>query len=93
MTRIRYISFLALMNVLCGTTTAESVRLELSISSPLRYSNTPLDPTIDFSEFVRMAGVDGELDPNSIKVRNTATNQTIPHSLTEDFAYGDKGRV
>ncbi len=65
----------------------------MTITSPLSYSNTPLDPTIDFPEFIRMAGVSGVLDPNSIEVRNATTNATIPHALTEDFVYGDEGRV
>ena len=80
------------MSVVCSAD-AESVRLVLTISSPLPYSNTPLDPTINFPEYIRTAGVDGVLDPNSIEVRNTATNETIPHALTEEFAYGDQGRV
>ena len=91
--QIRHVSFLALMSVLCSTATAESVRLSLTVTSTLLYSKTPLDPTIDFPEFIREAGVDGVLDPNSIEVHNATTNETIPHALTEDFAYGDKGRV
>ena len=90
--QIRQVFALALMSVVCSAD-AESVRLVLTISSPLPYSNTPLDPTINFPEYIRTAGVDGVLDPNSIEVRNTATNETIPHALTEEFAYGDQGRV
>ncbi len=71
----------------------ESVRLRLTITSPLPYSNTPLDPTIDFPEFIRTAGVSGVLDPNSIEVRNETTDATTPHNLTEDFDYADEGRV
>ena len=70
-----------------------TLRIRLTVTTPLSFSNTPLDPTIDFPELIRTAGVAGLLDPNSITVRNAATNETVPHALTEDFAYGDKGRV
>ena len=52
-----------------------------------------MDPTVDFPELIRAAGVPGVLDPNSIEVGNRATNQAVSHALTKDFAYGDKGRV
>lgn len=52
-----------------------------------------MDPAIDFPEYIRRSKVPGVLDPNSIEVRNTATNKPVPHALTEDFAYSDKGRV
>ncbi|MEO2015022.1 MAG: VCBS repeat-containing protein [Fuerstiella sp.] len=91
---VYHTTVLALLTVWCGTATAaESVRLRLTITSPLSYSNTPLNPAIDFPEFIRTAGVNGVLDPNSIEVRNATTDATIPHNLTEDFAYGDKGRM
>ena len=35
----------------------------------------------------------GVLDSNSIELRNAVTRQVVPHALTEDFAYSDKGRV
>jgi len=91
--RILQLSVAALISVCCGTSAAESLRLQLTITSPLSYANTPMDPAIDFPEFIRTAAADGVLDPNSIEVRNTATNATIPRAVTEDFAYGDKGRV
>ena len=69
------------------------VRLRLTITSDLPFSNTPLDPVIDFSEFIRATGAAGVLDPDSIEVRNSATGETVDHALTEDFSYGDKGRV
>jgi hypothetical protein len=82
-----------LLSLWCCVATADLVRIQLTITSPITYSNTPLDPTIDFPEFIRTAAVAGVLDPNSIEVRNTTADETIPHALTEDFAYGDKGRV
>jgi hypothetical protein len=91
--QFRQVYVIALMCVWCSAVAAESVRVSLTITSTLLYTNTPLDPAIDFSEFIRAASVDGVLDPNSVKVCNTSTNETVPHALTEDFAYGDKGRV
>lgn len=72
---------------------AVAVRLQLSVSTPLQYRNTPLDPRIDFAGFLTEAGADGVLDPNSIEVRNLATGQVVPHALSDDFFYGDQGRI
>lgn len=69
------------------------VRLRLSVTTRLEYANAPLDPRIDFPGFLREAGVDGVLDPNSIEVREVATGEVVPHALSEDFAYDDVGRV
>lgn len=69
-------------------------KLRLDITSPLAYANTPLDPTIDFAEFIREAGVvDQKLDPNSIHVHDAKTGIIIPHALSDDFFYGDRGKV
>ena len=48
---------------------------------------------IDFGEKIDRAGLPGVLDPNSIEVIDVATGQVVPHARTEDFAYGDNGRV
>jgi hypothetical protein len=72
---------------------AETVRLRLVITTRLPYANTPLDPEIDFPAWIRRAGADGTLDPNSIEIRSSHNNQLVPHALSEDFAYSDKGRV
>lgn len=69
------------------------LRVRLTVETPLSHLNTPLDPAIDFRELIRQSGVPGVLDPNSIEVRNTATGEPVPHALSEDFAYSDKGRV
>lgn len=69
------------------------LRLRLTITTPLKHTNTPLDPQIDFARFVREAGVPGVLDPDSIELRNVATDQVVPHALSDDFDYGDQGRV
>ncbi|MCA9038557.1 MAG: VCBS repeat-containing protein, partial [Planctomycetaceae bacterium] len=76
----------------CGKA-ADTVRLRLTITSPMPYSNTPLDPQIDFAEFIRTAAVAGVLDPNSIEIRDATTDEIIPHAITEDFAYSDKARL
>lgn len=65
----------------------------LSITTDLSYSRTPLDPVIDFGRLIARAGLDGELDPNSIRIIDAATGTTIPHGLSEDFHYSDFGTV
>ena len=47
-----------------------TVRLRLSVTTPLEYANTPLDPRIDFPRFLREAALKGVLDPNSIELHN-----------------------
>lgn len=85
--------------LLSATAQAESpdrpreLRVRLTITTPLSFSNTPLDPTIDFPEFIRAAGASGVLDPNSIEVINLATGKSVPFARHEDFAYGDRGRL
>jgi hypothetical protein len=68
-------------------------RVRLSVTSPLPFPKVPLDPTIDFAALIRQAGLPGVLDPNSIVVLDAKTGQVIPHATTEDFAYGDRGRL
>ncbi|MBC8354361.1 MAG: VCBS repeat-containing protein [Planctomycetes bacterium] len=75
------------------TAVERTIRVRLTIKTPLTFPNTPLDPAIDFPELIRQAGRSGVLDPNSIEVRNAATNQLVAHAITEDFAYSDKARV
>lgn len=52
-----------------------------------------MDPVIDFAKIIRQRGIPGVLDPNSIDVVNLTTGEVIPHARTDDFAYGDKGRI
>lgn len=67
--------------------------IELTITSPLPSGNVPMDPVIDFAKIIRQRRLPGVLDPNSIRVVNLTTNEVVPHARTEDFAYGDKGRI
>lgn len=99
-TSIRSIGCVAILSLLAPTAAraearhaTRALRVRLTVETPLSYANTPLDPAIDFPDFIRQSGAMGVLDPNSIEVRNTATDKPVPHTLTEDFAYGDKGRV
>ena len=48
---------------------------------------------IDFGGMIERAGVPGVLDPNSIQVVDLASGEAIPIARTEDFAYGDVGRI
>jgi acyl-CoA thioesterase-1 len=68
-------------------------RVRLSITTPLKYCNVPLDPTIDFSAILKQAGASGVFDPNSIAVINLATGDQVPFARNEDFAYSDRGRL
>ena len=72
-----------------GTTCA----LRLTVTSELPFPRVPLDPSIDFKSLIEQAGVRGVLDPNSIAVVNATTGDAVPFALTEDFAYGDHGRL
>ena len=69
------------------------LRLRLTVTTPLSFQNTPLDPHIDFAEWIRRAGIEAVLDPNSIEVVNVATGKSIPVALHEEFAYGSRGHL
>lgn len=68
-------------------------RVRLTVTTPLEFRNTPMDPVIDFAELVKQTGRCGFVDPNSVRVINESTRQAVACALTEDFAYADKGRV
>jgi hypothetical protein len=87
-----------LILVLClavgaATGAEEPASLILKVTSPLPCPKVPMDPTIDFAAYIREAGLPGMLDPNSIAVVDVKTGESVPCAITEDFAYGDKGRV
>ena len=62
-----------------------------TVTSPLPCPKIPLDPAI--AVLIRGGRLPGVLDPGSIHVIDSKTGRSVPHALSEDFAYGDKGRV
>jgi len=67
--------------------------IRLTVTSPLPLGKVPMDPLIDFTALIRRAGAGGVLDLNSIQVFDTKTDKVVPHVLSEQFNYGDNGRV
>ena len=65
----------------------------LTVTSELPFPNVPMDPVVDFAQLMADADIPGFFDPNSVSVVDSKTGQTVPHALSDDFAYGDKGRV
>ena len=70
-----------------------AVCLTITSQLPRDLGNIPMSPTIDFGQLIAAAGGTGVLDPNSIQVIDAADGSVVDHALTEDFAYGDCGRV
>ncbi|MHC4404277.1 MAG: FG-GAP repeat domain-containing protein [Planctomycetota bacterium] len=68
-------------------------QVRLTVTTPLEFRNTPMDPIVDFAKFVRQTGRRGFVDPNSIRIINESTGEAVACAVSEDFAYGDKGRV
>ena len=75
--------------------TARTFRFPLTVTSelPTDLGRIPMSVKIDFGGMIDAAGLPGVLDPNSIEVLNLKTGECIPRARTEDFAYGDEGRV
>lgn len=69
------------------------LRVQLTITTNLSSRNTPLDPMINFAELISQAQLRGVLDPNSISVVNLADGSDVSVAVTEDFSYGDGGRL
>lgn len=70
-------------------------RFDLTVTSelPAEVGHIPMSVEIDFAEKIQQADADGVFDPNSILVINAHSGAIVPHARTEDFAYGDKGRI
>ena len=79
--------------LLLAATITQQHSIELTVTSPLPSGNVPMDPVIDFAKVIRQRRLPGVLDPNSIDVVNLTTGKVVPHARTDDFAYGDKGRI
>lgn len=72
---------------------ADRIEVRLTVQSHLSYPNTPMDPWLDLSQLAEQTGASGPIDPRSLRVRNPATGQVVPHALSDDFEIGDAGRV
>jgi len=79
--------------LLLAATISQPHSIELRVTSQLPSANVPMDPLIDFARIIRQRGLAGVLDPNSIDVVNLTTGKVVYHARSEDFAYGDKGRI
>jgi hypothetical protein len=64
----------------------------LTVTSSLPYPKTPMDPSIPFGQLIQDANIQGFLDPNSIRVRDVASGQFVPHAI-ERYADGDSATV
>ncbi len=75
--------------------TSRRFRVRLRITSPLPgdLGAIPFSPMVDFRALVNRAGGDGWLDPNSIEVVDLASGESVEFARSEDFAYGDRGRL
>ena len=67
--------------------------LTVESALPTHLGHIPFSPVLDFGALIKQAGASGVLDVNSIEVINLATNTNIEYGRSEDFAYGDKGRL
>ena len=68
-------------------------RLEICAALPEDLGNIPFSPVIDFGGLVEACGASGVFDPNSIEVIDLASGEEVEFARSEDFAYGDRGRV
>ena len=77
------------------TDTDNLYRMPFTITSPLPddVGHIPLSPLIDFGALIAEADLPGVLDPNSIEVVNCQSGQAVHSGRSEDFTYGDCGRV
>ncbi len=79
--------------VLSSSAVAEDYSLPVTVTSDLSFPRVPMDPGIDFGALIRGVNDTGVLDPNSIEVLDAVSGEKIPCAPSEDFAYGDRGRV
>ncbi len=70
-----------------------TIPIRVTSELPTDLGDIPLSVEVDFGRAVKDAGLSGVFDPNSIAVVNLATGERVPYARTEDFAYGDRGRV
>ena len=74
---------------------AGSYRFPLTVTSelPRDLGRIPMSVRIDFGARIEEAGIPGGLDPNSIALVDLASGEVVPIGRTDDFAYGDAGRI
>jgi len=74
-----------------------SFRFQAVVTTPLEFSNVPVDPIVDFEELILAADLQGDerqgvLDLASIEVICLSTGKPVPHALS-GFDASDRGRV
>lgn len=68
-------------------------RLGVTSALPADLGRIPMSVEIDFGRMVREAEATGRFDPNSIEVVDLTSGKPVAFAKTEDFAYGDRGRI
>ncbi|MCX7425725.1 MAG: VCBS repeat-containing protein [Planctomycetia bacterium] len=87
------LTLLAAMALLAAAPADAAYHVDLAVTSELPADRVPMDPMIDFGRMAAEAKLPGVLDPNSIEVIDVATGRSVPCAPSEDFSYGDRGRV
>ena len=60
---------------------------------PADLGRIPLSVEMDFGRMVNEVEAAGVFDPNSIEVVDLVSDRPVAFARTEDFAYGDRGRI
>jgi len=68
-------------------------RLTITSALPSDCGHIPFSPVIDFAGLICEAGAEGVFDPNSVAIIDLATGRPVDFARSEDFAYGDRGRL
>jgi len=84
---------IALALVTASQAHADQITVPVEITSDLKHPNTPLSVRIDLASHIREARLQGHPDINSLRVINLETGQPVPSARTEDFLYGNTGRL
>jgi len=92
-TRIIYAGIICLSVCISPGYADQDLTVQLTITSKLTTRNIPFDPVIDFKELIAQSNLRGVPDPNSITVVNMTDGTEVPVVVSEDFSYGDRGRL
>ena len=68
-------------------------RLEVTSELPADLGRIPMSVEMDFGRMAQEVEAAGVFDPNSIEVVDLASGEPVAFARTEDFAYGDRGRI